>query len=133
MFSLAFFLPPHERARAHTHDRNQSSSGNKKGKGSGGGVPGNASVDAVACGGRGGDGGAAKPPDEAERVGFLCGLGILDSPTDPRFDDITKLVRRENARVGNERERKRERERWRDEAAEALSRSLARSFLARSQ
>ena len=49
-------------------------------------------VDAAACGGRGEDGGAAKPPDEAERVGFLCGLGILDSPADPRFDDITKLV-----------------------------------------
>ena len=38
------------------------------------------------------DGGAAKPPDEAERVGFLCGLGIVDSPADPRFDDITKLA-----------------------------------------
>ena len=49
-------------------------------------------VDAAACGGRGEDGGAAEPPDEAERVGFLCGLGILDSPADPRFDDITKLV-----------------------------------------
>lgn len=55
-------------------------------------LDGAAAVDAVACGGKGPDGGAAKPPDEAERVGFLCGLGILDSPADPRFDDITKLV-----------------------------------------
>ena len=67
------------------------------GKENGGCAPSNSKsaatiVDAAACGGRGEDGGAAKPPDEAERVGFLCGLGIVDSPADPRFDDITKLA-----------------------------------------
>lgn len=85
------FLPAHKRAQP-IHA--QPSSGKKGGKGGSGViVPGDAAaVDAVACGGKGEDGGAAKPPDEAERVGFLCGLGILDSPADPRFDDITKLV-----------------------------------------
>ena len=49
--------------------------------------------DAVAAVAPAPDGGAAPPPGEEDRVGFLCGLGVLDTPPDPRFDDITKLVR----------------------------------------
>ena len=33
------------------------------------------------------------PSNESERCDSLCKLGILDGPGDPRFDDITKLVR----------------------------------------
>lgn len=50
-------------------------------------------VDAVACVGPASGGGPRPPPDEAERVEYLCALQALDSPRDPRFDDITKLVR----------------------------------------
>jgi len=51
-------------------------------------------VDAVACvGSATGGRGPRLPPDEAERVEYLCALQVLDSPKDPRFDDITKLVR----------------------------------------
>ena len=51
------------------------------------------------------DGGAARPPGEAARVGFLCGLGVLDTPPDPRFDDITKLVSVRERGMGRERGR----------------------------
>ena len=37
--------------------------------------------------------GAPLPPNEGERHAQLCKLGVLDSEPDPRFDDITKLVR----------------------------------------
>mgnify|MGYP007096417830 FL=1 len=50
-------------------------------------------VDAVACVGPASGGGPRPPPDEAERVEYLCALQALDSPRDPRFDNITKLVR----------------------------------------
>lgn len=37
--------------------------------------------------------GAPLPANEGERHAQLCKLGVLDSEPDPRFDDITKLVR----------------------------------------
>ena len=37
--------------------------------------------------------GAPLPANEPERHAQLCKLGVLDSEPDPRFDDITKLVR----------------------------------------
>ena len=37
--------------------------------------------------------GAPMPVDEDDRCASVCKLGILDTPADPRFDDITKLVR----------------------------------------
>lgn len=36
--------------------------------------------------------GAPIPTNEPERVGHLCGLGVLDSKPDPRFDSITQLA-----------------------------------------
>ena len=37
--------------------------------------------------------GAPLPPNEEERHETLCACQILDTAPDPRFDDITKLVR----------------------------------------
>ena len=37
--------------------------------------------------------GAPLPPNEKERHETLCACQILDTAPDPRFDDITKLVR----------------------------------------
>lgn len=34
------------------------------------------------------------PPDEAERLSALCGLHLLDTPPDDRFDRITRTVQR---------------------------------------
>jgi hypothetical protein len=35
--------------------------------------------------------GAPLPLNEAERLGYLCGLGILDTEPEKRFDEITRL------------------------------------------
>ena len=42
--------------------------------------------------------GAPVPANEGERHEQLCKLGVLDSEPDPRFDDITKLVRAPSSR-----------------------------------
>ena len=44
--------------------------------------------------------GAPIPANEGERHAQLCKLGVLDSEPDPRFDDITKLVRARGRRPG---------------------------------
>lgn len=44
--------------------------------------------------------GAPIPANEGERHAQLCKLGVLDSEPDPRFDDITKLVRACGRRPG---------------------------------
>ena len=36
--------------------------------------------------------GAMIPTNEDARVHSVCNLGIMNTPADPRFDDITKLV-----------------------------------------
>ncbi len=36
--------------------------------------------------------GAPLPPNEPERHGYLCKLGVLDTAPDPRFDSITQLA-----------------------------------------
>jgi hypothetical protein len=35
--------------------------------------------------------GAPLPQVEASRMEFLCGLNVLDTPPDPKFDEITRL------------------------------------------
>jgi hypothetical protein len=68
--------------------------------------------------------GAPRPANEDERQEYLCGLNVLDTPADSRFDDITKLVchnMRERERGGGGgREREGGREGQRERASEYL-------------
>lgn len=43
--------------------------------------------------------GAPLPPNEDDRNASLCRLEQLDTPEDPRFDDITQLVRRTSGQL----------------------------------